>query len=105
MGDLPYTIAVDFDGTLCKMDWPGIGEPIEQTINMILKAKELDCKVILWTCREGARLQDAVEWCRLQGIEFDAVNENLQEWIDVYGNDCRKVGADLYIDDKALRMR
>ena len=35
------------------------------------------------------------------GLEFDAVNENLPEMIEWYGNDCRKVFADVYIDDKA----
>ena len=33
---------------------------------------------------------------------FDAVNENLPERIALYNNDCRKIGADYYIDDKNL---
>ena len=35
----------------------------------------------------------------------DAVNESLPEWIEAWGNDCRKVGADEYWDDKAVRMK
>ena len=34
------------------------------------------------------------------GLEFDAVNENLQMMIDKYGSDSRKVYADCYIDDR-----
>lgn len=30
-------------------------------------------------------------------------NENLKEHIDFYGEDTRKINADLYIDDKAVR--
>ena len=46
-------------------------------------------------------MKDAVEWCMEYGLEFDAVNENLQEMIEWHGNDCRKIFADVYIDDKA----
>ena len=34
-------------------------------------------------------------------MECDAVNENLPERIEFFGGDCRKVGADVYIDDRA----
>lgn len=34
--------------------------------------------------------------------EFDAVNENLPEMVEWYGNDSRKVHADCYIDDKCV---
>ena len=36
------------------------------------------------------------------GLKFDAVNENLPEMIEWHGNDCRKIFADVYIDDKAV---
>lgn len=93
------TIAVDFDGTLCYSNYPELGEPnnilIQQMINMRLAGK----KVILWTCREGDALVQAVEWCRVHGLEFDAVNENVPERIAEWGTNPRKIGADIYIDD------
>lgn len=57
-------------------------------------------KLILFTCREGKPLEDAVEWCRNLGLVFDAVNENLPEGIAEYGSNCRKVYADIYLDDR-----
>ena len=30
------------------------------------------------------------------------MNENLPEMIEWHGNDCRKIFADVYIDDKAV---
>ena len=34
-------------------------------------------------------------------LEFDAVNDNVPEVIDYYGNNSRKISCDIYIDDKA----
>ena len=39
---------------------------------------------------------------REHGLVFDMINENLPELVELYGNDCRKVNADIYIDDKAV---
>ena len=43
-----------------------------------------------------------MEWCKARGLTFDTVNANLPELIDLYKNDCRKINADIYIDDKAV---
>ena len=78
-----YTVyAVDFDGTLCESVYPGIGEPNIALINHLIKRRADGNKVILWTCRCGDRLQEAVAWCKGHGLEFDAVNENLPELIE-----------------------
>ena len=42
--------------------------------------------------------------CAEQGLIFDAVNENLPDMIEKFGGDSRKIFADVYIDDKALRI-
>ena len=97
-------IAIDFDGTLCESAWPQIGTPRESVIVAAVTAKESGCKLILWTCREGELLAEAVAWCGERGLEFDAINANLPERIEQYGNDCRKVSADEYWDDRALRI-
>ena len=94
-------IAVDFDGTLCENKCPDIGEPNKDMLNYIKKRRRNGCKIILWTCRDGKMLEDAVTWCKEQGLEFDAVNENLPEIIERYGNDSRKIFAHIYIDDRA----
>lgn len=93
--------AVDFDGTLCESQWPGIGAPNTKLIEHLIKRRKEGAKIILWTCRVEERLQEAVEWCREQGLEFDAVNDNLPESIEKYGCNSRKIHADCYIDDKA----
>lgn len=96
--------AIDFDGTLCENMFPSIGDPIPSAIEYVKKLKEDGHKLILWTCRVGKKLEEAVKWCEQQGLEFDTVNENLKEIIDKYGGDSRKVTADFYIDDKNLSI-
>lgn len=101
--DKSYMIyAVDFDGTLCEDQFPAIGKPNTSLIEYLARKRIEGDKLILWTCRVGERLQEAVRWCREYGLEFDAVNENLPEMIKKYGADCRKVFADIYIEDRAV---
>ena len=97
-----YSVAVDFDGCLCENKWPEIGEENSIAINALKRLQVGGTKLILWSCREGERLQEAVEWCRERGLEFDAVNENLPEYKEFYGNDSRKVYATEYWDDKSV---
>ena len=96
-------IAVDFDGTLCSNCYPYIGDANLFLIEYIKAHKANGAKIILWTCRAGTLLEDAILWCDEHGITFDAVNENLPEIIEAFGSDTRKVFANEYIDDLATR--
>lgn len=94
--------AIDFDGTLAITDYPTIIKPIASMMTFAKLAREQGNKVVLNTCRTGKYLDDAVAYCKRNGLEFDAVNENIPELIEVYKNDSRKISADYYIDDKNL---
>ena len=95
-------IAVDFDGTLCFSNWPELGEPNRPLIEYLKLQRSSGNKLILWTCRAGEALEKAVSWCRDQQLEFDAVNDNLPEIVELYGTNSRKITCDFYIDDKAV---
>lgn len=98
-------IAVDFDGTLVRDMYPMIGEPILETYAKLLKEQRQGSKIILWTCRNGKALEEAVKYCRdTLNIHFDAINENLDEIKILYGGDTRKIFATEYWDDKAIQM-
>lgn len=94
-------IAVDFDGTLCANVYPEIGTPNLALITLLKRLRTEGCQLILWTCRCGALLEEALEWCRQFQLGFDAVNENVEETLQKYGTDSRKVFADVYIDDRS----
>lgn len=61
--------------------------------------------LILWTCREGELLSNAIKACAEWGLRFDAVNDSLPEWKEYFGSNCRKIGADEYWDDKAIPVK
>lgn len=99
-------IAVDFDGTIVENKYPEIGKPIESTIKRLRTHKANGDKLILWTCRVGKQLLEAVDFCRWDlGIEFDAVNDNLLESQLKYGDNPRKIFADEYWDDRAVQIK
>jgi len=96
-------IAIDFDGTLTTENtWPEIGEPNETVLALARYYRAKGYELILWTCRDGVRLDEAVEWCRNREVTFDAVNDNLDRVKEEYGMNARKVYADVYIDDKSV---
>jgi hydroxymethylpyrimidine pyrophosphatase-like HAD family hydrolase len=94
-------IAVDFDGTIVEHDYPGIGKEKLFAFQTLKELEKLGARLILWTFRAGRELEEAVEYCRKNGIEFYAVNRNYPE--EVYDETIsRKIDADIYIDDKNL---
>ena len=111
MDKLPYTIAIDFDGTLCEDKFPEIGAPNGCLISLLVEYKKLNpnLRYILWTCRDNntdeRHLDQAVAWCKEHGLEFDAVNENIPEVKAMFNNDTRKVFANKYVDDKNTSIK
>jgi hypothetical protein len=102
MADLSgIKIAVDFDGTIVDHEYPEIGK---EKLFAFLTLKELNkrgARLILWTFRTGKELEEAVEFCRKNGIEFYAVNKNYPEEI-MNETVSRKIDADIFIDDRNI---
>lgn len=97
-------IAIDFDGCLAENRYPEIGEAIQETVDACQRERDAGSRFILWTCRTGDWLQAALDWCAEREIAFAAVNENVPERIEKCGGDTRKVSADEYWDDRAVKM-
>ena len=95
-------IAVDFDGTLFRTRWPEILGPNRNVIDRALEEQRKGAKLILWTCREGHLLEEALAACEKEGLHFDAVNDSLESWKRAFGGDSRKIGATEYWDDRAI---
>jgi hydroxymethylpyrimidine pyrophosphatase-like HAD family hydrolase len=96
-----YTIAVDFDGTIVEDEYPKIGKPVIFAFETLKKLQEDGHRLILWTYRKGKGLDEAVQFCKDNGIIFYAVNKSFpeEEFDPKYS---RKINADLFIDDRNI---
>ena len=92
-------IAVDYDHTLDFAGWPNVGNLDMDRVNKLIECKKNGHQLILWTCRSGKELDDAVNLLKENGLEFDAVNKNVKQYAHF---ESPKIVANVYIDDAAF---
>lgn len=84
-------IAIDFDDTLTEESpYPITGKIKKKEIQMAIKLKKQGHYLVLWTGRKGKYLKEAINLCKLNGLEFDEIAKN-------------KYVADCYVDSKAIK--
>lgn len=95
-------IAIDFDGTIVEHKYPKIGKTLLFAFETLKELQKQGHQLILWTYRSGIELEEAVEFCKNNGVEFYAVNKNYPE--ENYKDKLisRKIYADIYIDDRNI---
>jgi hypothetical protein len=99
------SIAVDVDGTIVEHKYPDMGKEVPCAFYYLKKLREMpDVTLILWTVRSHQKdrgrdtLQEAIDYCKERGIEFDGINKNPhQTW-----SNSNKQYANFYIDDYAI---
>ena len=95
-------IAIDFDGTICDLSFPEVGRmklDADTYINMLYDEGH---HILIHTCRTGIYEGLAQTFLKEQEIHYHYINSNMPYMIELYGQDCRKLSADIYIDDKCL---
>lgn len=92
-------IAVDFDGTIVEHKFPAIGKEMMFAFATLKKLQEKGHRLILWTYRTGVELEEAVAYCKENGMEFYAINESYPGETKE-AEYSRKLAADLFIDDR-----
>ena len=94
-------IAIDFDGTIVEDAFPKVGKPIIFAFETLKKLQSEGHRLILWTYRTGRPLDEAVDFCKENGIEFYSVNQSYPG--EVYNeNISRKINADFFVDDRNI---
>ena len=94
-------IAIDFDGTIVEDAYPKIGKPMLFAFETLKKLQDDGHRLILWTYRYGDKLDEAVTYCKNNGITFYAVNKSFPE--EQFNESMsRKIHADLFIDDRNI---
>lgn len=100
-------IAVDFDGTCVKHEYPKVGDDIG-AVPVLKRLVREGHKLILWTmrCDSGVEsgkffsgLTDAINWFKDNGIELYGIQRNPTQ---DHWTQSPKCYAELYIDDAAL---
>lgn len=95
-------IAIDFDGTICKDRYPDVGKPKSNAVESIQKLYNDGHYIIIYTCRCGEKLKDAVNALLEWGVPFHRVNDHCPANVAKYGEGGLKIYADVYIDDRNL---
>ena len=95
-------IAIDFDGTIATLSFPEVGTLRENADEVIRKLYAEGHKIIINTCRTGIHEGSAQLFLEEHKIPYHYINSNLPELIVGYKQDCRKISADVYVDDKCL---
>jgi len=92
-------IAIDFDGTIVEHQYPRIGKEMLFAFATIKELQKKGHKLILYTYRVGNLLDEAVDYCRQNGVEFYAINKNYPEEV-LTDETPRKLNVDIFIDDR-----
>lgn len=103
-------IAIDFDGTIVKHNFPGIGELMEGAKEVINEWYDKGYYILVWTCRNNHE-PDHPEWDQApisavrqflidNGVKFHGINQQ-QPGLGFY-LESRKIFANVYIDDRNL---
>lgn len=95
-------LAIDFDGTIAELSFPQVGALRKGAAKYIRKLYDDGHYIIINTCRSGKFEGMAHDFMQDHGIPYHYMNSNLPALIIEYGQDCRKISADYYIDDKCL---
>lgn len=101
--DVHTIVAIDFDETIAiNSKFPHIERERKGAIKYIRKLWAKGYYIVVWTCRHGEHQEQAEIWLQDNRIPFDQINQHHPALIEFYGNDTRKIAADLYVDDKNL---
>ena len=76
-----------------------MGPALPHAFEVLKKLQEKGHQLILWTCRGEKYLDAAVDFCKENGLVFDAINENIDK--KYYNHTSNKIVANIYIDDAA----
>ena len=95
-------LAIDFDQTICMSEYPKCGPERQEAGYYIRALHKEGYGIVINTCREGVAVADAIKWLHAHAIPYHYINCNFPHLIKQYNADCRKISADVYIDDKCV---
>jgi len=100
--EYPETIVIDFDGTVCKFAFPGVGPPEPNVKEALTKLKELGYKICIHSVRTATYWGGDREH-HIQVIEKYMKENELPYDEILIDKSMDKPIAVAYIDDRAIR--
>lgn len=95
-------LAIDFDNTIVEEIYPDIGKLKPNAKEVINQLYEDGHTIIINSCRSGIYEGEMELFLMELEIKYHWINCNEPDRIKHFGRDCRKISADIYIDDKNL---
>ena len=95
-------IAIDFDGTIVRNAYPATGQLQPDAARYINRLYDDGHYIIIWTCRAGERLLEAINCLLEAGVRFHRINDDEPCNLSKYGGAGRKLYADVYVDDRQV---
>jgi hypothetical protein len=92
-------MGLDFDGTCVDHQYPMVGADIPGCVGILRRWTEIGGRIVLFTMRSGAELEDAVKWFKEREIPLFGINRNPDQdsWTS-----SPKAYANFYVDDAAI---
>jgi len=98
-------VIIDFDGTICTYEFPGVGTPQPSVREALLKLKELGYQIHIHSCRTATYWGRGAEERNHQiTVIHDFMEENDLPYDKIILNVDKPV-AELYIDDRGIGYR
>lgn len=97
-----FVLAIDFDGTIATDSFPEVGVLRKDADTIIRKLYSEGHDIIINTCRTGKYEGLAEYFLKKNDIPYHFINSNLPRVVDFYKQDCRKISADFYIDNRNI---
>jgi len=101
--EIPNTIIIDFDGTLCKFAFPDVGEPQPNVKEALERLHNAGYKIIIHSVRTAGNWGDNNRSHHINAIEDFMLKNNL--YYDELLLSCDKPIAAAYIDDRGIGYR
>lgn len=95
-------IAIDFDGTIVRGQFPNIEGMMPDAKRYICQLKSDGHYIIINTCRSGENAIAAINYLLEHGVPFDRFNDNEPLNTALYSNNSRKIYAHVYVDDRQI---
>lgn len=97
-----FYLAIDFDGTCVSDAYPDVGRDIGAA-PYLKQAADAGASILLWTCRSGKPLREAVQWFADNDIPLYGCNHNPEQYNWNYPDEpSPKAFAHIYVDDRAF---